>query len=60
MQANLSDNDFQYQLKNFLKIQFTIYERLNLMYNITIIKDKEKQKQKILKNKSKIQITIYK
>ena len=30
------------------------------MYNITIIKVKEKQTQKILKNKSKIQITIYK
>ena len=29
------------------------------MYNINIIKDKEKQIQKILKNNSKVQITIY-
>ena len=29
------------------------------MYNINIIKDKEKQTQKVLKNNSKVQITIY-
>ena len=29
------------------------------MYNINIIKDKEKQIQKVLKNNSKVQITIY-
>ena len=29
------------KMKNNLKIQITIYERLNLMYNINIIKVKE-------------------
>ena len=47
--ADLSDNDYQFQLKTFKKIHFTIYVYTFIMYNITIIKDKEKQKQMIKK-----------
>ena len=59
MRALFSDNDFQCQLKSFIKIQITIYKQINLMYNINIIKVKEKGGKIKKLNHLKIQITIY-